>query len=202
MSTGLHNRARQETPKPHVRPARVGDCCVLLEPAQAEERDRLRLRQMALQARFGGTPMQPVHLTCQRFACPGEQRLQAFQDRLSSVLAGVEPLSLTAFSLQVLPVQFRRTNMLKWRIEVTEDVRRFAALVEGSVVAVGIEPLYTSGFIASLITALQDVPELEADQLAGYGGFPHHLFTGQQMELSRICGPNAFETLAVIPMLT
>jgi hypothetical protein len=91
--------------------------------------------------------------------------------------------------------------MLKWRVAVTEDVQRFAALVEGAVMAAGIEPLYTSGFVASLITALKDVPELGAEQLAGYAGFPHHLFTGQQIELSKICGPNAFETLAVIPVL-
>jgi hypothetical protein len=201
MSPGMENRARRETPKPHVRPARPGDCCVLLEPTQAEELDRLRQRQLALQATFGGTPIERVHLTCQRFAYRDEQRLQAFQERLSNVLAGVRPLSLTALSLQTLPATVRRTSLLKWRVEVTQDVRWLVALVEGCLVDVGIEPLYTSGFVASLVSALKGVPELEAEQLAGYGGFPVHLFTGQQIELSRICGSNTFETLAIIPVL-
>jgi hypothetical protein len=107
---------------------------------------------------------------------------------------------MTALSLQTLYSQIRQTNILKWSIKVTWEVRQFVALVERTLVAVGIEPLYTTGFVASLITALKDVRAVDDDQLAGVGGFPHHLFTGEQVELSRICGHNEFETLAIIPM--
>jgi hypothetical protein len=73
---------------------------------------------------------------------------------------------------------------------------QFATIVESLLGAVGIEPLYVSGFASSLVAALKDVSELDADRLSSYGSFPHHLFTAEQVVLSKIKGANEFEILA------
>ena len=111
-------------------------------------------------------------------------------------------ISLTAISLETLYVPIRQTNILKWQIDVTEELRQFVAGVEQALVGVGIKPLYKSGFVSSLVAALREVPKLSEESLTKYSSFPYHLFVGEQIELSKICGSNDFETLAIIPILT
>jgi len=178
-----------------VRPAQVGDICVLLEPSQPHEINRLRQRQVALQARFGGVPIEHVHLTCQRFACQDKGLLGVFIRNLTRALADLEPFPLTAIALKPRFVSFRKTNILKWEIQVTQDLEDFVASVEQALVAAGIASLYRLGFVSSQITALKDVPEPEPGDLAAQV-FPQHLFAAGRVVLSRIDGPNAFEILA------
>ena len=70
-------------------------------------------------------------------------------------------------------------------------------LVEQTLVARGIIPLYTSGFVSSLIAVLKDVPEPSSDSLSNYDAFYHHLFIAGKAVLSKIVDPNEFEILAV-----
>jgi hypothetical protein len=186
----------------HIRPAEVGDICVLLEPVQAVEIDRFRQHQKSLQSSFGGSPIERIHHTCQRFADPGEGQLKIFEEILNTMLAGMAPFSLTAVSLHTLYLPVRQTNILKWGIEVTDALRQFAAVVEQAVVSAGMAPLYRPGFVSSLLAALKEVPELDENSLAEFRGFPYHLYTVEQIILSRICGPNAFKTLAIFPLLS
>jgi hypothetical protein len=116
------------------------------------------------------------------------------------LLAGFTPFGLTAVSLQTLYLPIRQTNILKWKIEVTEELRLFVALVEQALLSLGVEPLYRTGFVSTLVAALKDVPEMDQARLAEYKGFPQHLYRGERIVLSQICGPNEFKTLAVIPL--
>jgi hypothetical protein len=179
----------------HIRPALPGDVCILLEPTRSEEIDQLRERQLALQSRFGGTPIKHVHLTCQRFASQDEQQITDCVHSLKRALVPTEPIPLTALSLAAHYVQVRRMNVLKWRIEPMRQLRGFVAAIERTLVTTGIEPLYASGFVSSLVTALREMPESGAS-LADQGGFPHHLFSGSKIVVSRICGADEFEILA------
>ena len=191
----------QEKPKnTRGRPAKFGDICVLLEPTQEEEINHLRQRQMSLQSLFGGIPIQDVHLTCQRFACQDEHLLQGFVQNLTRPLAIIEPFLFTALSLKTLHSPLRQTNILKWHVQVPEDLRRFVAIVEHTLLATGITPLYPSGFVSSLVAALRGVSELSSDDLSSYNAFPHHLFTADKVVLSKINGLNEFEILATIPL--
>jgi hypothetical protein len=180
----------------YARPARFGDICVLLEPTQKEEVNHLRQRQMALQSRFGGIPIENVHLTCQRFACQDNDRIRSFVQNLTRALAPVEPFPFTALSLKTLYSPLRQTNILKWFVPVTENSQRFVATVEQTLLATGIPPLYSPGFVSSLVAALRGVPELSPDELSNHNVFPHHLFTAGKVTLSKISGLNEFEILA------
>jgi hypothetical protein len=194
MSKELENRSQETDRAPHVRPAQVGDICVLLEPTDTHEINQLRQRQVALQARFGGVPIEHVHLTCQRFACQAKGLMEAFVQNLTRALEPLEPFPLTAIALKPRYVTFRQTNILKWEIQVTQDLKSFVARVEQALVAAGIAPLYRSGFVSSQVTALKEVPEPGPGDLAAEV-FPQHLFTADRVVLSRLDGPNAFEIL-------
>jgi len=126
--------------------------------------------------------------------------MENFIQDLKRALVVVEPFSFTALSLQTLYVPVMQTNILKWRIQMTQDLQRFVTLVEQTLVARGIIPLYTSGFVSSLIAVLKDVPEPSSDSLSNYDAFYHHLFIAGKAVLSKIVGPNEFEILASIQL--
>jgi hypothetical protein len=102
---------------------------------------------------------------------------------------------------------FREVNLLKWRIQVSLELRLFTSLVEGVLVATDIHSIYPPGWTSSLVTALEDIPELCFDrqelnnnpQLARLP-FPQHLFTARQITISRVKGPDSFDILEQIPI--
>jgi hypothetical protein len=184
----------------HVRPAEIGDICVLLEPSDSAEIQLLRQRQTALQKGFGGNPINRIHLTCQRFAGQEERQITNFTDHLRCALQTSTAFQLTALSLYTLYVPVRQSNILKWNIAVTRDLTRFVALVEKTVRQSGIQPLYRTGFVSTLVAALKDIAQDMVPRLLSlYDEFPFTLFTASQVSLSRIDGPDQFEILAVIP---
>ena len=190
----------ERNPGFHVRPAQLGDICVMLEPTEKEDLNQLDFLQSALQEHFGGIPVKPVHLTCQRFSCSDLHRLQEFTQCLAEVLAPVCPGSMTALSLQSLCLPGRVTATLKWCIDVTQELRLFVSALEQALQVTGIKPLYTNGAASSLVTALRKVPRLHEARIPGYRGFPQHLFSVGQIELSEIRGPDEFEILTRIPV--
>jgi hypothetical protein len=181
----------------HVRPAQIGDVCLLLEPAQEEEIRQLQRHQVILQSLFGGISIEKIHLTCQRFVCR--------DGLIGELVAGLEDdfrtvahVAMKATGLETLYVPVRRTSILKWRIEISKSLEDFVATVERRVVATGIQPLYKAGFVSSLVAALRGVAKLEKADCDQYDKLPYHLFTGERVSLSRIEGANKFDTLATI----
>ncbi len=158
--------------------------------------EQLQERQMALQDLFGGNPIKYVHLTCQRFAPEDGEQMQAFVQQLGAIAAGMEPFSLRAVSLETLYSRARETNILKWRVEVSEALREFGRAVRGALEACGIASLYMPGSIANLVTALKDVQEVNEADLSKYGELPYRLFDVEKVVLSKILGPNDYEILA------
>jgi hypothetical protein len=175
----------------HTRPAQVGDLCVLLEPTQNAV-DQLRERQASLQRRFGGVPIDHVHLTCQRFACDDPGRVQAIIADLAAIVAATPRFALRAVALETLYVPVLETNLLKWRIAIEPPLRHFIMHLRARLEALGIEPHYVAGFVPNLVAALRDVPDVDQAALAAYHELPYPLFTAGQVVLSRICGPNQF----------
>jgi hypothetical protein len=180
------------------RPAQVGDVCILIEPIKEDEIARLQQRQRALQALFGGAPIEHVHLTCQRFVLQEPERWTVLVQNLRQALAAVRLLPFTALSLETLYVPVLQANILKWRIQVTRELQHLARAVEEALLAARITPLYAPGSVSSLIAALRGVPELSIDDLRVDAGLPHPLFTARKMVLSRIDGPDEFTILATI----
>ena len=183
--------------------ARAGDVCVLLEPAEAEI-VALRQRQMDLQARFGGRPHERVHLTCQRFELSRGGLLSGVVRHLRRELVAVRPFPVVAVALVQLYHPFWRSRLLRWRIQSSEDVRRLGGAVDRALGAADVAPhfAFASGWEPVLLTALEDVPELDLDRAIGDSEFPHYLFTVRQVVLSRIRGHRQFEILEAIRLST
>jgi hypothetical protein len=201
-------KKRSESSVFHIRPARRGDICILLESTDETEIAQMRRQQRALQAMFGGVPVEPVHLTCQRFEVPGEGRslseissnVHEFIHDFAACIMDVTPFSFTALSLQTLYVPALRSNMLKWQVRKTNALRHFVALAGRELARAGLVSLYVPGAIASLVTALKGVPMLTSEDFAQVNEFPYHLFTANRVVLSRIRGPDDFEILATFAL--
>lgn len=186
------------TTNPHLRPAQVGDICLLIEPDPQTDITPLRSHQETLHTRFGGHPIPHIHLTCQRFCCGAASRLDqsiAAIERLSSLLM---PLPLNAVGLHTLTVPILQTTTLKWQIDVTPELLAFNAAIEDTLRAADFIPQYAPGFTSNLVTALHGVAdELHDDGLAD-PQLPYHLFDAQKIVVSQICGPGKFTILAKI----
>lgn len=181
------------------RTARPGDICVLLEPAE-EEIPRLRQLQASLQGWLGGHPHERVHLTCQRFRLEEDRLLATVVEQLRDRIGQLPPVALIANGVVIAESSFWQSRLLRWQVEVTEDLQRLVEAVEGGLVAAGARPHFpcAAGWIPALVTALEDVPQREYVQEELREGFPQYLFTGQRVVLSRIVGQRRFDVLSNI----
>jgi hypothetical protein len=181
----------------HIRPARIGDLCLLLEPVREEEIHQLQQHQVMLQSLYGGIPIEKIHLTFHRFTCRDELA-RGLITSLENGFRRTPPIAIQAIGIETLYIPALQTSVLKWRIEVAKALENFVAIAERGIVAQGIQSLYVTGFVSSLVTALRGVAKLEKDDYDRYDALPYHLFTGEKVILSRIEGVNRFETLATI----
>ena len=181
----------------HLRPAQVGDICLLIQSSQSTTGD-LYHRQLALQARYGGTLIQPIHLTCQRFTGEDERHWQPLLAYLRQNMDAVMPFPLTAVALQTLAVPVLQTTILKWAIAMTPGLLQFQALIEDALDASGIAGHYAPGFVSSLVAALRDITPPPPAQPLYDPTLPYPLFSADQLVLSRILGPNQFAILATL----
>lgn len=162
----------------------------------------LRRLQRSLQERFGGRPQQRVHLTCQRIDAQNAETLRRLQERLRRDLAGIEPPHITATSVILLEHDFWQMTLLRWQIEKTAALRAFLGQLEAACIAVSIVPhyLYSSGWIPSNLTALEEIDATTAQATVQRLQFPQHLFTASQVTISRIIAPRRFEILDVLQL--
>ena len=181
----------------HLRPAQIGDLCLLIQSSQKIS-DDLYHRQRALQARYGGTLIQPLHLTCQRFTSEDERPWQFFLAHLRQNIDTVMPFPLTAVALQTLAVPVLQTTILKWEIARTPALVQFHALVDDALAVSGIAGHYAPGFISTLVAALRDIISRPSMPPLHDPTLPYPLFTADQLVLSRILGPNQFAILATL----
>lgn len=184
------------------RTARPGDVCVLLEPGEKEV-PKIREIQTSLQALLDGYPHERVHLTCQRFSLEEGALLAAAIDQIGVRVASLSPVSVTADGFVIVESPFWQSRLLRWRIQVTEDLRRLVTAVEGGLAAAGVRPHFPSavGWMPTLVTALEGFPMREdTDDRLRAQAFPEYLFTGRQVVLSRIVGQRRFDILRTIQL--
>jgi hypothetical protein len=193
--------------KKAVRPAKEDDICILLYTNNLEENAHLRGSQAVLQEILGGRIVTPVHLTSHRFEVQDEQNMARLIRNLSDLLERFRSFPITAVSYVPLYSAFREVNLLKWRIRTDVELYRFTMLVDGVLESAGIHSIYPQGWVSSLVTALEDIPELCYDrqelnqnlQLVKES-FPRHLFTANEIALSRVKGPEEYEILERIAL--
>ena len=185
---------------PHLRPAQVGDICLLIEPEHAADLTALRRRQHRLHRRFGGNPIRHVHLTCQRFCCGPASRLEHSIAALEQLAARWLPLSFHAIALHTLAVPILRTTTLKWQIAVTPALLTFNRAVEEILHMANLTPQYTPGFTSNMVSALQGMSDERRAHALVDRQLPYHLFDARNLVVSQICGPGQFTILAKISM--
>jgi hypothetical protein len=185
-----------------VRPAREDDICILLYSNDIAENELLVDSQAILQSILGGRIVTPVHLTSHRFEVLENHNLQRLIQNLADRLENFTPFPITALSYVPLYSAFRDVNLLKWRIRTSVELYQYTILVDGVLDAAGIPSIFPPGWVSSLVTALENIPELCYDrtelnvnlQLVKEP-FPRHLFTANEIAISRVRGPEEFEII-------
>jgi hypothetical protein len=191
--------------KKAVRPAKEDDICILIYSNDLEENAQMRGSQAVLQTILGGRIVTPVHLTSHRFEVQDEAKVKDLIQDLADRLERFHPFPITAVSYVPLYSAFREVNLLKWRIRTSVELYEFTLRVDRVLETAGIRSIYPQGWVSSLVTALEDIPELCYDrqelnqnlQLAKES-FPRHLFTANEIAISQVKGPEEYETLEKI----
>jgi hypothetical protein len=193
-----------------VRPTQSGDICILLEPVEPQEIFVLHQEQGQLQSVFGGTSMQLVHLTCQRFNIHNAENQTRSETQIQEDLVAaltqkvttLHPFPIMTLSLVPLYVPFEQTIVLKWCIHITDELRIFIKILYETLQSVGIRSLYKKWFIPTLITTLRDIDEHKTEDLEKWSNrsYLKPLFTASQIELSKIYSLDNYAILATIPL--
>jgi hypothetical protein len=92
---------------------------------------------------------------------------------------------------------YRQCYVLKWDVRISAALRSFNAQLQQVLDELRIESLYGRGWQSSWVTALEDVALARGSAVEMAAPAPDRLFTVRRLELSRILGPFAFETLAL-----
>jgi len=193
---------------PHAIPtAKPGDVCILLEPGY-DEVPALRQRQLALRARLGGVPHDPVHLTCQRFELPpsgsnpcarlGRPNTNSAEadlvQHLQATLADISPFPIVAAALVQFYSPFWQLDLLRWRVRLDDQLQHALARIDAMLIGLHITLHYPSDR-TPLVTALEgnliSLPERALPDMV----FPHPIFVARQVIVSRIIKPRDFEIL-------
>jgi hypothetical protein len=190
-----------------VRPAREDDICILLYSNDLEENAHLRGSQAILQTILGGRIVSPVHLTSHRFEIQDDKTIQLLIQDLADLMERFHPFPITALSYVPLYSAFRDVNLLKWRIRTSVALHQFVMKVDSALETAGIHSIFPAGWVSSLVTALEDIPELcydrqELNQDLQFvrEPFPRQLFTANEIALSRVKGPEEYEILEKLPI--
>lgn len=176
-----------------TRSAQPGDICVLLRPLVFESKV-IRQHQAALQAVFGGTLTDDLHLTCQRFEVRSAEALAKLTTDLHALAKSSKAMPLTATHIVPFYSRFRKGHILKIGITITDELRKFTAGLNDVMVAAGISSLYRANSQPTLVTVLENIEQF-ADGEAFQELLPFHLFTARQLALSRINAVDDFELM-------
>lgn len=188
--------------KASIRTAQSGDVFVLLTPAHNDDYE-VRRRQRALQATLGGRITEPAHLTCQRFEVPDDQELTTVLAALKAALQPLPAIPLTATGFIPFFSRFRQNNILKWSIQEQPTLRQLGALLESTLVQARATPhfRYSAGWVATLITALEGLPDMPDDSKLDTTHFPYDLFVARDVLVTQLQEHREFETIMRFPLL-
>ena len=182
------------------RSTRPGDLFVLLLPLNEQDTPAVQM-QRELQAYFGGRPIKPVHITCERFELCDKQNLEEIIRCLEQRANLQPPFPVTAFSVEMIKGDFRGGHLLKWLVHLSDPLSQWIDFVGGILDAVGATRFYSSLGDMWTVTALEGIEEMDASPYLAQATFPQHLFTARQILVSRILGPHEHETLGRFDLL-
>ena len=191
MKTPLHTPLRIGQP---------GDITLLLEPVDPTEIEAMQQHQIVLQKLYGGQLMEPVHLTCQRFALTNPQQSPALVAMLTAFAGQYKPFTLQAQGLLPFYSQYRQVHLLKWEVILDPQLVSFSAQLEQLLETPWISKLYSPGWVSTLVTALVDINPEPSKSPGQLPGLPHPLFTPGILTISKLLEPSEFEIMEKIPL--
>jgi hypothetical protein len=174
---------------PRFEPARPGDVCVLLAP-RVPPPAATSSRIAELRRRLGGTPVEPLHITCERFLEGGD--VAALVTQLATRASQTAPFAVRGASLfRWQPPEYDHA-VLKYLIEETPDLAAARSGVREAARAAGMRSAYggETEYTVTLLRGVADAPLPASD--------PCDLFVAEGFLVSRIAGPDRFETLAFV----
>jgi len=188
--------ADQMVNSPKPRPGQVGDICILLEP-HPEQIMPLRLFQEKLSLQTGGKIHHTLHFTVQRFTLQSNEIEKNLFRNLQEVLTPIKPFPILTNNMVSYEHPYWHSRLLRWEILLTPTLIEFVKRIETGLVASGITPHFQSryGFFPTMMTALENVPDMTLDSILDQYEFPLYLFTAHQVVISKILGLNEFEIL-------
>jgi 2'-5' RNA ligase len=179
------------------RRAQAGDVCILL--SAAPDTNGFRAQQQRLQAAFGGTLTNELHLTCQRVD-PRPERLSELQSMLARLAGDFRTMPITATSVVPFYSRFRKIHVLKVGIELTAELLRFSVRLESALSGLGLPSLYRRGSQSSLVTVLEGVRDAALPVAWSDVQLPTHLYDARRIVLSRIRGIEDYERLGEVAL--
>lgn len=183
-----------------LRVARPGDICVLLEPG-LDDIPGIRRLQQHLQSGFGGHCQERIHFTCQRFELPHVNRLPLVLHHLQEALASVSAFSVRADHLELVDHPFWEFSVLRWDLQLSRQMRRFARRVQAALEEAEVTYHYPFGDgWRPHVTALEAIPSANGVPTPNGQHAGKRLFTGQRVTLSQVAPGKHFEILETIPL--
>lgn len=180
--------------------AQPGDICVIVEPS-IRDLPRLRRLQQGLQQRYGGRPQGRIHFTCQRFTPPQNGGLKRLIAELHRQLNPLAPFAVTANSIEWAEHPFFLCNVLRWELNVSSELTRFAHLLEEALLRAGASLHYPRGDgWQPHVTGLERMPNGPVVPAAA-SAF-QYLYTADRVVLSQVQPGKRFAILETIQLMS
>jgi hypothetical protein len=186
----------KQTTQPRV--AQPGDIFILLVPP-AQELHLLRQWQTDLKTLFGGSPVDHLHVTCQRFTPSAGKPDQLCISELKSELKNVKAFTLFADKVIQFHAPYWQTYVLRWRIQITPNFVQFRQCLEQILENIDCPSHFNRERHASC-TALNLAEQVSLDDKLLGPVFPKALFTVKELVISQLQANHQFEILETIQL--
>lgn len=173
-------------------PAEPGNLFILLAPANQLAADE-QVWLDALAERFGGHPLDLIHVSCQRFVCSDPNLLRSLQATLRQRTRQLRPIPITGLELLPLYSPFHEAQLLKCRVQINAGLAQLDQLVAWLLQSYAIQPEFPA--LSDLVTLLAEIDPLPPEQPIVATELPRQLFLGDQLMVSRINQQRDFEIL-------
>ncbi len=104
--------------------AQPGDIFLLLAPS-GDDLQRLRIEQRNWQTQFGGFPVEPIHITVERFSPDDQQLPTDCVTKLSDNLGDMQAFPVTADAVIQFFAPYWQSYVLRWRVQRSPEWVRF-----------------------------------------------------------------------------
>ena len=164
-----------------------------------EELSGLQRIQLDLQAHFGGKPVEPIHITVERFS-PDEA---SFTDQclftLRRILENVNPFPIYCDQIIQFHARYWQQVVLRWRVQQTQVWRDFKENTSEALIELGCPSHFVRERHATCTALFMD-DHVDLSVYQPETPFPMKLFTVDQVLISLLEIPGQFRIMETIEL--